>query len=446
MSIDTRPGEIAADPQLAHTPAPSSPSSPSDSGPILGTSPSRRRHLRVGMVATTDAWRSDLQAYLEHHVDQVDPFVIRDPHLLDDEHLDLVLVDDACTVIGTAELALLERRRVPVIGLFHTDGSGRGEEHLVNLGVRRRIAATVDVIDLARIIRSFDPRPVAEPSAPPRSPMPASAHGSHESERHVDQVLSPAWVVAIGGTSDRRHELAALLAAGYGRTHQSLVVDLDPHRPRLARRFRLQLQPNVLVACRSVGDEFDPMSFIGRRTVSAVELPFWTLVGVPSPETASQLDPDDLRQVISQMADVWPRIVLVTDAVSGAPAALSMRSAALAQSTAVAVAADPTPEGVLECLDWIVQTDAVDRHRVVDVVFCGRPADRARRLEIADQLRTHRPDGTIRNVVFLPWAERRIIAASWEGRHLARRSSTARAARRYAALVSDGTTKRLEIL
>ena len=34
--------------------------------------------------------------------------MIRDPHLLDDEHLDLVLVDDACTVIGTAELAFIE--------------------------------------------------------------------------------------------------------------------------------------------------------------------------------------------------------------------------------------------------------------------------------------------------------------------------------------------------
>jgi hypothetical protein len=225
-----------------------------------------------------------------------------------------------------------------------------------------------------------------------------------------------------------------------------MVIDLDPFRPRLARRFRLQLQPNVLVACRSLGDEFEPMHFTGRRTVSAVELPFWSLVGLPSPETLNQIDSNDLCQVIDHMATTWPRLVLVADGASGDAATLPMRTAALRTASSVVVAADPTPEGVLECLDWLVQTDAIDRNRTVDIVFCGRPSDRPRRIEIAEQVRDHRPHGTVRHVVFIPWDERQVIAASWEGRQVRRKSAMARAAARYAQLLTDGATKRLEVL
>ena len=163
-------------------------------------------------------------------------------------------------------------------------------------------------------------------------------------ERRLDEVLSPARIVTVGGVSERRHELAALLAAGYGRLHQSMVIDIDPFRPRLARRFRLQLQPNILVACRSIGPDFEPMNFTGRRTVSAVELPFWSLVGLPSPDTAGQIDADDLCQVIDHMAGIWPRVVLVADGASGDAASMGMRTAALHTATSVVVAADPIKE------------------------------------------------------------------------------------------------------
>ncbi len=425
--------------------------------PVTNATPPRpTATTRVGVVASSGTWRPALQAHLEHHVERIEVVVIRDPHLLTDEPLDVVIVDDASVVVGANELALLARRSIPVIGLYHLDGEGRGVEFLRSLGIADCYRADLGVSELAVVIGRHE-RIGVEPAESDRGEPLGDPSGDAGSERFArldalaDQVFSPTRVVTIGGVSERRHELAAMLAAGYGRDRQAMVVDLDPFRPRLARRFRLQLQPNVLVACRSLGDDFDPMHFVGRRTMSSVELPFWTLVGMPSPESATQIDPRDLERLIERLSATWPRLVLVTDSSTGRHEARPLRAVAIRQSTTLLITADPTPEGVLECLDWMVQSDAIAAEeriapRPADIAFCGRPKDRRRRIEIADQLREHRPHGSVRRVVFVPWDEARVGAASWDGRQIDRRSRMNQRSRRLAQLLTDGTAKRLEVL
>jgi hypothetical protein len=414
----------------------------------------RAGRLRVGLVAATGSWRPDLQAYLEHHVDGVEVLVLRDPQLVIDERLDLVIVDDASSVVGRDEVERLLERSIPLVGIYHRDGSGRGSSHLHALGIDTVYPADTAVVDLARMVRRADPLPDTPhaSSAPAMAAAPEAATEQRRLDALCDQVFSPARIVTIGGVSERRHELAALIASGYGRHQQSMIIDLDPFRPRLARRFRLQLQPNLLNACRSAGDsQFDPLHFTARRAIASVELPFWSLVGLPSAHGVESVDGADLAEVVEAMSNTWPRLVLVADGVTGSTDARAMRVAGLRAATTVLVAVDPTPEGVLESLDWLVHTDAMLDERmtirpVVDIAVCGRPNDGSRRLQIAEQLREHRPPGSIGRVVFIPWDDDQVTAASWEGRPISRRTRMARAGRRVAQLLSEGSTKRLEVL
>ncbi|MGH8917245.1 MAG: hypothetical protein ACRD0H_02725, partial [Actinomycetes bacterium] len=77
--------------------------------------------LTVGVVASTRAWRNDLQTYVRNHVSGVRMVILREPRALLDEDFDVVVIDDVASLLNKLTIKQLRQRGIGIVGVYDPD-------------------------------------------------------------------------------------------------------------------------------------------------------------------------------------------------------------------------------------------------------------------------------------------------------------------------------------
>jgi hypothetical protein len=109
--------------------------------------------LTVGVVASTRAWRNDLQAYVRNHVSGVRMVVLREPRAILDEDFDVVVIDDVASLLNKLTIKRLRQRGIAIVGVHDPDeDDGAGARLLAELGVDLTVTAATSAEELLRQI------------------------------------------------------------------------------------------------------------------------------------------------------------------------------------------------------------------------------------------------------------------------------------------------------
>lgn len=381
--------------------------------------------IRVGVIASEHPWRQAFGAFVTEHEARLDLHVIRDPGTLRRLPCAVIVVDD--TVPFVEAVLAAAGSNGAVMGVIVPGGGGAGAAALSKAGVEFLRSGDEDpslltpssianaVLELAKINGHSPHSP--HRLAPTRSDQRPVAHDlTEEDPRRVNRGL-----MAVGGPHGPLSlEVAAGLTAALTGWDQAILIDADPNRP-LAGRFGLQLQPNIRDLAGALAGRPDPdtLAFMGRRQISNIELPFWTLVGPPNPMESSAVTESEVAAVIEVLSgDIPFQTTLIGDLRAGR----SLPCRPILERCAILVAvAEPTPVGLAELLDWWVALDTMtDEPMAVHVVFAGS-ADGSRfdRLvsELYDSVSAHR----IASHHHVPMPIKRLLHARWRGDLVGRR-------------------------
>lgn len=389
----------------------------------------KRRRLRVGVIAADRPWRNDLVSYATEHIGSLRVTVVRDPVLLDLGHFDVVVIDDTVPFVANI-LPALEAADLAVVAI--QEANGASEHALESAGVRadRVLESTADVATVAETILECGPDVGVEPIDDRRTMRTASTDADDTAQSTViSNLVAIVGVDAAGGC-----ELAGGLAQGFSRSVQTLLLDLG--RPPLATiRFGLQLQPNLGDAARalSVDEAADLVKFTAWRGVSNVQLPFWTLTGAPeradrdtSGIAATGLAPAEADAILQRSGAIFP----VQIALVGSSRVDDVAMVTLAQAAHVVVVCEPTPTGVAQLLSWAADMTAVDDNepaapaeasgaagsfrlrRPIEVVLVGS-AGRSARAQVVTEIVDALGDRLVDIPRFIPLGDRQRRRAAW---------------------------------
>ncbi len=370
--------------------------------------------IRVALVASTHPWREDFGAYVTEHEARLDLHTIRDPGLLQMQKWAVIIVDDTVPFLD----AVVNRigPETVVVGVVAPNGEGAGVETLRSRGIAVIVedgsdpaALTSRVLDLARD-RGFKPRSPHRLRAvvnPPASPA-----GLDRPAQPSPRLSS---LLAVGGPNTRLSiEAGVGFSAALAENAPSVLIDLDPQR-LLAIRLGMQLQPNLrdLASALARKTDVDPFGFFGRRQISNVALPFWTLVGPASPDREASLEPAETAAVLRTAALTIPyQVALIGDPRAGCQGSWTP---AVARAAMLVGVTDPTPIGLAELVDWWVAVRAdLAALPAMHVVFVGEvDAGGIGRLqaELAESL----PASAVASTHHLELKTKQLQRAQWQG-------------------------------
>jgi hypothetical protein len=316
------------------------------------------------------------------------------PHDLDDEHHDVLFIDDINSFLSRGLVGREHGRGRRVIGVFDpVEPTGR--DHLISLGVD----AVISCEDLAD----------AFVSAARRLAVPASAASTPTIPESVDRTSTPTGVlVGVHGVSGGvgTTEVALGLATALRR---ATVVELGP-LPSLAQRIGLDTHPNLATAVELM--DHGP----GRidQAVQRVDGGPRVLVGVTETVTTGR---GAARRVIEGVRAGCPWTVL-----DGGHSAMTP----LPTDHTVVVTVG-TPVGIARCVDALRSRDVIDTH----VLINRSPRGGFERSEVMGAVLSEvRP----RSVTIAP-EDSAVATAAWNGRLVAAGGFT-RAIAALAAAVS----------
>lgn len=377
----------------------------------------------VGLVASHRSWRSEFARYVQDHITGLRVRVLRDPRAID-ESIDVVIIDDSSTFLNRESLRQLEDAGVQIIGIYDPkEHQGQGQAHLNRLGIADVASAELMASQLVQLIqevtKDIDGGFVDDDLADV-APSPAMAAAAQSSATELP--TDGGTIVTVGGPSSLAAVevavgVAAELARGFG---PALLVDVDEATPVLAARLGYRLEPTVLDAVERIyyGDGDLGATLTEPTQGSQGFKPMHVLVGIANPDDWSLLGNDRCRDLLHRAGEQWDHVI----ALSGAQV-LSLPNAADrygASRGAVAVAdlavcvSDPTPTGVLQALDWLIEARRLRNGAPVWVVFAGRPRSGRQRADLVESITREAGNDLIAGVMFVPMGAE-VDKGCWEG-------------------------------
>ena len=383
--------------------------------------------LTVGVVASTRAWRSELQAYVRNHVSGVRMVVLREPRALLDEAFDVVVIDDVASLLNRHTIRKLRQRGVGIVGVYDPDeDDGAGSRRLTELGVDVTVPAGASAEELLDQIALFGPATAfhdevqeyldaLEPTAPNLAAEGAGTEG-------------PGLVAVTGVTGEPAGvEVAAAMATVMaGRGERVIVVDVNEVAPTLARSLAYALEPNLLSALDALrhgsGVGADPLAV---RSPGASGTVAWdAIVGLANTADWDQLRDADLLSLLEELRGRWDRVVAVTgphveELGALGPGRFAASRATLGAADAVVGVAPATRLGVLAWLDWAADVADLLGPRPLWAVLERVPRSPFKAAELEDALRANVAPEQLGGVWFLP-ADPRVEEAAWQAAPLRR--------------------------
>jgi hypothetical protein len=383
--------------------------------------------LTVGVVASTRAWRSELQAYVRNHVSGVRMVVLREPRALLDEDFDVVVIDDVASLLNRLTIRKLRQRGIGIVGVYDPDeDDGAGARRLAELGVDVTVAAGASAEELLDQIALVGPAAAfheevqdyldtLEPTTPSEPGAEAGPEG-------------PGLVAVAGVTGEPAGvEVAAAIATVLaGRGERVIVVDVNEVAPTLARSLAYALEPNLLSALDALrhgsGVGADPLAV---RSPGATGTVAWdAIVGLANTGDWDQLRDADLLSLLEELRARWDRAIAVAgpcleELGALGPGRFAASRATLGAADALVGVAPATRLGVLAWLDWAANVADLLGPRPLWAVLERVPRSPFKAAELEDALRANIAPEHLGGVWFLP-ADPRVEEAAWQAAPLRR--------------------------
>jgi hypothetical protein len=383
--------------------------------------------LTVGVVASTRAWRSELQAYVRNHVSGVRMVVLREPRALLDESFDVVVIDDVASLLNRLTIRKLRQRGIGIVGVYDPDeDDGAGGRRLAELGVDVTVPAGASAEELLEQIALFGPAAAFHDEVQdyldtlePTTPSLSAQDGAND---------GPGLVAVAGVTGEPAGvEVAAAMATVLaGRGERVIVVDVNEVAPTLARALAYALEPNLLSALDALrhgaGVGADPLAV---RSPGASGTVAWdAIVGLANTADWDQLRDADLLSLLEELRERWDRVVAVAgphveELGALGPGRFAATRATLGAAEAVVGVAPATRLGVLAWLDWAADVADLLGPRPLWAVLERVPRSPFKTAELEEALRANIAPDQLGGVCFLP-ADPRVEEAAWQAAPLRR--------------------------
>lgn len=380
----------------------------------------------VGLVASHRAWRSDFARYVQDHITGLRVRVLRDPRAIDDS-IDVVVIDDSSTFLNRESLRQLRDAGVHIIGIYDpNEHQGQGQAYLNRLGIADVASAELMANQLVALIQEVTKDLDAETALATvevgdevRSPAIAAATRAAAGVLPTDR----GTIITVGGPSSLAAlevaiGLAAEMAENRGTT---LLVDLDESTPLVSARLGYRLEPTVLDAIERIydGDGDLGSTLTGPTQGSKGFAPMHVLAGIANPDDWSLLGRDRSRDLLQRAADQWDVIVATSgpqlhSMAQNAERYGSSQGAIGLGDLAVGVC-DPSPTGVLQALDWLIEVRKLRPGAPTWIVFAGRPGSPVQRADLVEAITREAGQDQIAGIVFVPFGPE-VDAACWDGR------------------------------
>ncbi|MFZ4583829.1 MAG: MinD/ParA family ATP-binding protein [Acidimicrobiia bacterium] len=392
----------------------------------------------LGVIASARAWRTELQSHVRDHVGGVRVKILREPRMVFEEHLDVIVLDDVSPFLNRSKVLMLQEHGVRVIGVFDPElQAGLGRGFLEALGVDLVLPATMAPDEMIRAISAL------EPSTRLHDRFDEVVRGI-EFEAPSAPAPSPRGpVIAMGGPAGAGTTEVAIAVADVlsGRGEPTVLVDLDESSPSVGRRLSYMLQPNILSALETAAHRTRPLVEVtGRRSPGALgTVGFHVIPGLANLDDWPQLRPHEVVDLLELTARTWRNTVVDTgarieDLVGYGLDRYGASRTVLADADVLIGVCEPSPVGVLRFIDWAAEVRACGRELGMWVLINQAPDRKSRRhavsdlgstfnrlfgstfmrAEIEEQLRSHIDPRLIHGVVTAPHDER-VTKAAWEG-------------------------------
>ncbi|MDH3679407.1 MAG: hypothetical protein OEV40_05585 [Acidimicrobiia bacterium] len=403
----------------------------------------------VGLVASHRAWRTDFARYVQDHITGLRVRVLRDPRAIDDS-IDVVIIDDSSTFLNRESLRQLRDAGVEVIGIYDpNEHHGQGQAYLNRLGIADVASAELMASQLVALIQevtkdaSVELGDGDELTLPP-SPAIAAAASTVKPALPTDR----GTIISVGGPSTLNAVevaigLAAELANKRGTT---LLVDLDESTPMVSARLGYRLEPTVLDAVERIyyGDADLSQTLTEPTQGSKGFARMHLLAGIANPDDWSLLGRDRARDLLRKAAEQWDLVVATSgpqlhSLPQGADRYGASQAAVEIGDLAVGVC-QPTPTGVLQALDWLIEARRLRHAAPVWIVFAGRPRSAVQRADLVEAVTREAGADLIAGVMFAS-AGPEVESACWDGR-VVTKGRFAKSMRSLADALVPATAKR----
>ncbi len=404
----------------------------------------------VGLVASHRAWRTEFARYVQDHITGIRVRVLRDPRAID-ESIDVVVIDDSSTFLNRESLRQLNDAGVQVIGIYDpNERQGQGQAYLNRLGIADVASSELMASQLVTLIQEVtkdldgDPPVAVDESAPVRSPAVAAAQSLSPPPLPTDRgtiitVGGPASLVAIEVAIGLSAELAA-------RRSTTLLVDLDETTPMVSARLGYRLEPTVLDAAERLFDGDGDLSATLTEPTQGSQgfTPMHVIAGIANPDDWSLLGRDRARDLLRRAADQWDHVVATSGpqlhTVPQGPDRYGSSQGAVALADLVVGVCEPSPTGVLQALDWLIEVRRLRQGAPAWIVFGGRPGSPVQRADLVEAITREAGSDLIAGVMFVPVGPE-VEKACWEGR-IASRGRFAKSMRSLTAELVPATGRR----
>ena len=335
-----------------------------------------------------------------------------------------MIIDDSSTFLNRESLRQLHDAGVQVIGIYDpNEHQGQGQAHLNRMGIADVASAELMASQLVQLIQDVTKDLVDEEIPKPADLAPSAAMAAVTKAATAELPTDRGAIVTIGGPAalaavEVAVGLSAELAENYG---TALLVDVDETTPMLAARLGYRLEPTVLDAVERIyyGDGDLGASLTEPTQGSQGFAPMHVLAGIANPDDWSLLGYDRTRDLLLRAAEQWNQVVVASGAQllslpHGADRYGASRGAVSMGDIAIGVC-DPTPTGVLQALDWLIEARRLRNGSPVWVVFAGRPHSARQRADLVEAITREAGNELVAGVMFVPMGAE-VDKACWEGR------------------------------
>jgi hypothetical protein len=377
----------------------------------------------VGLVASHRAWRSELARYVQDHITGLRVRVLRDPRAIDDS-IDVVIIDDSSTFLNRESLRQLDEAGVHVIGIYDpSEHQGQGQAHLNRLGIADVASADLMASQLVELIQEItreqhEPTPLDDVADLSPSAAMAAVARSAAAELPTDRGI----ITAVGGPATLEAVevavgLSAQLATDRG---TAVLIDVEETTPLVAARLGYRLEPTVLDAVERIyyGDA-DLGAVVTEPTQGSQGFaPMHVLAGIANPDDWSLLGHDRTRDLLRRAADQWTNVVVASGpCLTPMPNASDRYGAsrgAIAMADIAIGVCYPSPTGVLQSLDWLIEARRLRNGAPVWIVFAGRPRSAQQRADLVESISREAGTDLIAGVMFVPMGSE-VERGCWDG-------------------------------
>jgi len=385
----------------------------------------------VGLVASHRSWRAELARHVQDHITGIRVRVLRDPRAAD-EGIDVIVIDDSSTFLNRDSLRRLTDTGVLVVGIYDpTERHGRGQSYLSDMGVSNIASAEMSPAQLVDLIwditndtdQGSQTGTLGELDPPEIIPqLDIGEPGT------VQMPTGRGAVITVGGPlRSATVEFAVALAAqlAHQTRESALAIDLDEASPLLAARLGYRLDPTVLDAMERLqyGDGDLRHCVTDPTHGSKGFCPMHVMAGIANPDDWALLGRDRTEDLLERTATQWNYVVSTSGpTIHPMPQGTERFGAsrqAIASADLVVGVLEPSPLGLLQGLDWIIDVRRLAGEQPIWILFAGRPRSPVHRADLVTSLTREAGRDAIAGAMFVPYGAE-VDRARWEGRPVSR--------------------------